>query len=278
MQAAGSGCGSTYNLQGPLDTIAQAFWQGTAVGVTDGSYNLSLSPWTSGVKWLIYCSHSHRTLVTGSFFEDHPLAAGSYRRELLGLVALHFFALAIKRFSTSLTGLLVRYAAATSRHCSRRNGRPSPRPPFLLPTTRSCVYLQARLRPPGQVQTLAPAVSVEAQLNCRCDEMAMQAVYRGHQVELDSSSQLLPHEAASVFIDGVKQTSDLGANLRFHAGSVEARRYYLEKRGWDAVAFDNTDLSSLNDTLATKPKMFHAWLCKQAVNYPATGTNTVRLT
>jgi hypothetical protein len=85
-------------LQGPLATIAQAFRQGTAVCVTDVSYNPSLSPRTNGAGWLIYCSRSHRTLVTGSFFEDHPLAAGSYRGELLGLVALHFFALAIKRF------------------------------------------------------------------------------------------------------------------------------------------------------------------------------------
>jgi hypothetical protein len=103
--------------------------------------------------------------------------------------------------------------------------------------------------------------------------MAKQAVYHGHQVKRDSVSQLLPHNAASVFIDGVKQTSDVGPNLRFHTGSVEARWYYLEKCGWDALVFDNTDWSSLNDTLATKPKLFHACLCNQAANYSATGTN-----
>ena len=80
-------------LQGPLATIAQAFRQDTAVCAKDGSYNPSLSPRTSRAGRLIYCSHLHCTLVTGSFFEDHPLAAGSYRGELLGLVALHFFAL-----------------------------------------------------------------------------------------------------------------------------------------------------------------------------------------
>jgi hypothetical protein len=68
----------------------------------------------------------------------------------------------------------------------------------------------------------------------------------------------------------------VGANLRFHAGSVDAWRYYIEKRGWDTVAFNNTDWPSLNETLAIKRKMFHAWLCMQAANCSATGTNMCR--
>lgn len=87
---------------------------------------------------------------------------------------------------------------------------------------------------------------------------------------MQQQPQLLPQDVALVFIDGIKQTSGVGANLCFHTGSVEAQRFYLKKQGWNAVAFDNTDWASLNKILATKPKMFDAWLCKQAVNYSAT--------
>jgi hypothetical protein len=77
-------------LQGPLATIAQAFRDGSVICVTNGSYNPSLSLQRSGTGWLIYCLRSFHTLVTGFFFEDHPLAGGSYQGELLRHVALHF--------------------------------------------------------------------------------------------------------------------------------------------------------------------------------------------
>ena len=65
-------------LQAPLTTIIQAFRKGSAICVTDGPYNPSLSTRTSGAGWLIFCLRSHRTLVTGSFFEDHQQAAGGW--------------------------------------------------------------------------------------------------------------------------------------------------------------------------------------------------------
>jgi hypothetical protein len=78
----------------------------------------------------------------------------------------------------------------------------------------------------------------------------------------DPRQQLLPREAAAVFIGGVKQTSEVGDNLRFHAGSIEARRFYTHELGWSDDAFQAVDWPSLDATLKSKPKMFHVWLCK----------------
>jgi hypothetical protein len=73
------------------------------------------------------------------------------------------------------------------------------------------------------------------------------------------------------FVGGVKQTSDVGDNLRFKAGLREARLFYITELGWTEEAFDLVDWKHLDHTLVTKPKMFHVWLCKQASNFAATG-------
>jgi hypothetical protein len=91
------------------------------------------------------------------------------------------------------------------------------------------------------------------------------------QTRRNPTSQLLPDEAAAVFVGGVKQTSDVGDNVRFEVGKQEARKFYLEELGWDGDAFDSVDWEGLNSTLASKPKIFHVWLCKQASGFCATG-------
>jgi hypothetical protein len=84
-------------LFGPMALLAQAFRNGTAVCVTDGSFNPKLNKRTSGAGWLIYCTAEERILVEGSFAEDHE-KAGSYRGELLGLLALHLFVSAVQQY------------------------------------------------------------------------------------------------------------------------------------------------------------------------------------
>lgn len=119
-------------------------------------------------------------------------------------------------------------------------------------------------------------LSLEAQLNVRCDQLAKEAVSRNAFLHRDQQSQLLPREAAAVFVGGIKQTSEVGDNLRFHAGSVEERRFYTHKLGWTDEAFQAVDWPSLDATLKSIPKMFHVWLCKQASDFSASGVQMGR--
>ena len=77
------------------DTVwmAEALTNGTAVLVTDGSYDRKLAPRVSGAGWTFCCRRTER-IVRGSFYEVSP-SASTYRGELLDLVALHTLSLAL---------------------------------------------------------------------------------------------------------------------------------------------------------------------------------------
>ena len=80
--------------------LHEALVDGSAVMVTDGSYNQSLAPDISGAGWIISCTQRRR-LLGGWFYERSP-KAGSYRGELLGAVAIHL-----------LTTFIVEYFSGT---------------------------------------------------------------------------------------------------------------------------------------------------------------------
>jgi predicted RNA-binding Zn ribbon-like protein len=67
-----------------VDLIAD----GTAVLVTDGSCSRKICSNIDGAGWMIYCRARRKVVFKGSFYKwcDN---AGSYRGELLGLLAVH---------------------------------------------------------------------------------------------------------------------------------------------------------------------------------------------
>mmetsp|Transcript_5434 Transcript_5434/g.9896 ORF Transcript_5434/g.9896 Transcript_5434/m.9896 type:complete len:189 (+) Transcript_5434:419-985(+) len=79
-----------------LTWLVEAITNDTAVWVTDGLYDRKKAPTVSGVGWLVYCTATGRG-PTGSFYEISP-SANNYRAELLGLCAIHLFALALEKF------------------------------------------------------------------------------------------------------------------------------------------------------------------------------------
>jgi hypothetical protein len=64
-----------------IDPLVEAIADGTAVLVTDGSYSRKIRHNIDGAGWLIYCRRQK--------------SAGSYRCELLGLLAVHLMVLAV---------------------------------------------------------------------------------------------------------------------------------------------------------------------------------------
>ncbi len=78
-----------YIQEGEIDVtwISTTFTTGTFIRVTDRSYNRVRAGAVSCSGWIICCTQT-RQLLRGSFYKTSH-NAGSYRGELLGLVALH---------------------------------------------------------------------------------------------------------------------------------------------------------------------------------------------
>lgn len=79
---------------------------------------------------------------------------------------------------------------------------------------------------------------------------------------------VLPKESAAVFINNIKQTSDVAKEARFALGHVDAEKFYTtplgdrnergqrDKRGglgWTKDSFDAMDWRALDATLDPKP-------------------------
>ena len=235
--------------------MADALRYGTAVMVTDGSYDRSLAPDVSGAGWY-FCCRLTRRVVHGSFWE-RSRTASSYRGELLGLVALH----------TLVHGLMVHHGvdrargkmccdsdsaldqAATRRRRVRAGAKQGDLLRALCTLTKlsdmSLLYEQIR----GHQDRTIPwkFLLLEAQLNVRCDEQAKGAVHRsmGGRAPEPRGAQLLPLEKAAVLVDGYKLTSDAAGEVRFCLGEQEAKAFYTAPRrrrggglGWTVTRFD----------------------------------------
>jgi len=79
-----------------LHWVVLALTNGTAIWVTDGSFIKEIAPDISGAGWILYCTRTGHRLY-GSFVEKSPYA-GSYRGELLGLLAIHTVIRAVELF------------------------------------------------------------------------------------------------------------------------------------------------------------------------------------
>jgi hypothetical protein len=79
-----------------MSWVRDAMVNGTLLAVTDSSYGRERAKDVSRSGWILLCTASRQTLW-GSFYEISP-KAGSFRGELLGLVAIHTLALAVAQF------------------------------------------------------------------------------------------------------------------------------------------------------------------------------------
>ena len=79
-----------------MEWIIEAMRNGTAIWVTDGLYNKIITPTVGGAEWLLYCIAEKQKLYEKLF--EQSARAGSYRGELLGLLAIHTLCAALEEF------------------------------------------------------------------------------------------------------------------------------------------------------------------------------------
>ena len=227
--------------------------------------------------------------LAGSFSEHSP-TAGSYRAELLGLCAINVLLLALSKAGniSSCPSITIwcdnKGAVSRASENSRR-----------IQSGRSCadilrVLRTLRMELPVPVTFIHvhshmddklswEQLSLEQQLNCQCDTLAKDSVSRyilNQTSNVTRNQRLLPKEAAGIFVQGTKLTSDPTTALRYLLGKHAAKQFLCSEQGWTAEQFDEVGWDWLHMVLATKPIMFRIWLCKQHSNFCATGKNMVR--
>jgi hypothetical protein len=118
------------------------------------------------------------------------------------------------------------------------------------------------------------------------DELANSAVarYLSEQTKPSRPDQFLPLESATIVLDSVKLTTDVGSEVQFCLGKEEAARFYTSPKavtngrntgglGWSTNRFNQVAWSTLDSVLWTKPDMFQVWLSKQSIGICATRKN-----
>jgi hypothetical protein len=251
-----------------LDAVVDAISAGSAVFVTDGSYNRGVCRDIDGAGWLVFCKQKRRIVLRGSFFERNA-KAGSYRAELLGLLAIHTFLQAVESFfdlAPAHRGLIVcDNLGALNKAREKRKKIPAGAKHADI---RRCLR-KAHSKLSGSLsyqlvyghqdkQKKLHQLTVLEKLNCKCDTLAKLAVTKGirERPHFTHEAQQLPLESASVYYNSVKLSSECGSEIRFQVGKSKARQYYINSLGWFASTFDSIDWEARDKALDSKPDMF----------------------
>ena len=268
------------DLRGNTDPewIRQALEKGTLICATDGSYDRKKAVNLSGAGWVIRCSDS-KQMLSGALVERSQ-AAGSYRGELLGMLAIRLLLLAVEEYHNS-------YGDGTRIYCDNKSalftfssnkdriasGSKHADIRRVLRTIRRrsrSNFLQQHVRAHQDIGRQRRHLSLEARLNCLCDDLAKGVVVDGLLNGLNETHQL-PLESAWVIIDGQKQTSDVTRGLRYSIGMHRAREFYEKEGLLDKKVFDQIAWDDLDDFLSKKPPMYKLWYGKQGSGYCGTG-------
>jgi hypothetical protein len=188
--------------------------------------------------FILECT-KERGRLTGAFPEQ-TIAVCSYRRELIGLVAIHLLLLSISRVAPELTGSVHIYSDCLGALDKVKNLPPHriplkcrhsdvlknimvhcSGPSFTRPFSHILAYQDNR--------TKFEDLSRPAQLNCAVDFRAKRALLKLDALNLPRQ-QPFPLEAISVFAGREKMTSDTGPYLRYFAHHQLAKEEFFGDR------------------------------------------------
>ena len=202
--------------------VVDAITNSTAVWVTDGSYNKEVAPLISGAGWILFCTRTKQQMY-GSFYKASP-KAGSYRAELLGLLAIYVLVAAIEQYfkldkSTAIIAYDDKGALFKSKEYCQRipNGASQADIKHVLRNTKTKLKVSFDykwVRAHQDDYKLWHQLTLLQQLNCICDTLAKSAVT--HSLSPTASRrhmQVLPTDSVVVFVGDVKQTSNIAPTV-----------------------------------------------------------------
>ena len=173
-------------ITGNLDWVAASIADSSCVAVTDGSYMKELHPYLNSAAFVLECSKGRGRLM-GSFVEQTP-NAGSYRGELLGLMAIHLILRSMNEVFKDLRGSVHIYS-----DCLGALNKVENLPPYRIPTKCShsdilknimvnCSNLTflrifSHMKAHQDDHSGYESLTRSAQLNCQMDYHAKQAIW-----------------------------------------------------------------------------------------------------
>ena len=189
-------------LADELDWLGEAIQSGSLMAVTDGSYKKDVRSDICGAGWVIFCTNTGKW-VSGSFAERSS-SANSYRGELLGMLAINLFLLAYEEYHNvhgavhdvfcDNKGAVFTFSksdmriSSGSKHGDIRRVLRTVR--MKMKTSTTPRHVKAHQDDFVDRSTL----SLPAQLNCFCDDLAKRAV--------NAAILSIPLEQAALSIDG----------------------------------------------------------------------------
>ena len=265
------------DLTGDMTWLAEGIKNGTLTAVADGSYDRHRDKEVCSAGWIVVC-RATKKWITGSFAERSN-SASSYRGELLGMLAVHLLLLATEqlyRVTGSNTqvlcdnkGALTTFARKEKRIPPARRNSDIRRVIRNIQSRTKSAHLLRHVRAHQDDSVSRRQLSLEARLNCICDDLAKDAlVEESHHPQAAATD--LPCERARVLIDGKKATSDLGDDMREAISWGEARKLYTDSM-MSEEAFDDVAWEDLGRAMKGKPKMYQLWLAKQTASQCGTG-------
>ena len=196
---------------GDGDWINEAIREGTCTAVADGSF-----------IFILECSKGQGTL-SGSFAESSSIAS-AFRRELLGLMAIHLILLAAHESTGELKGRITIHS-----DCKGALKQVRWLPPLRIPVRWSHAdILKVILRAHLGTSCLCKykhvlhqddklgfyILSRPAQLNCLMDAKAKRVLLHAETKEIDAQQQF-PTETITCYVENRKVTSELAGDISF---------------------------------------------------------------
>jgi hypothetical protein len=273
----------SFRIVGDWEWIIQAVEEGTLLAVADGSFIKELFPDACSCAFVLECQNGGGR-VLGTVLEKSKDAC-AYRRELLGLLAIHLVLLAVAKLRPGTAGK-VRIVSDCLGALGRVSSLPADRLPSGIrhsdilkilmvhcqsfPFECSYEHVEAHQDEKKGYREL----SREAQLNSCMDLDAKRELW--DQVGQEPAAQQpLPLEAVVVKIGRDKMTAGSEESIVFWCNKALARRTLSDpKVKWiNEEQFDEIYWPACYSALSATKRMFQIFACKQTMGIAGCNNN-----
>ncbi len=216
-------------------------------------------------------------------FMEHSPDAGSYRGELLGLMAIHLILCGVNVVSPNLRGSVLILS-----DCLGALNKVEDLLPYRIPTQCShsdilnnimvnCSDLSfsrhySHVKAHQEDHQAYSDLSREAQLICQMDYLAKKAIYEAQEPQ-GTPTRLFSFEPICVFLGRNKLTSNKGEKLQFRVHKQLAQSRFHDANILFTDKFDKVDWEMIHIPLRRVPRMLQIWACKQIMDIAPANKN-----